>query len=273
MNRGRGLPVRVLAALLTVSLGASLWPQGASARVSEHAGSGGALSLPVSEGGGSRGGVSLRASPLPAAGRAAQPAAYVILDPGHGGRDRGAPEPELAARCGVEGEVLEKERTLEVARQLGAILESRGVRVVLTREADVTLSLRERSDLVNREQPDLLVSLHANAAPSCGSGVEVWYSSLGSGSRPNPHLASSRRLAERIAQALHGALGLSLRRSGGTADARGGLAMVREPLVPSVLVEMAFISNPGEAALLRDRAPDFAWAIAEAILEHLEAEE
>lgn len=210
------------------------------------------------------------AAPALAEGPSKEP--HVVLDAGHGGEDLGAPSPALAARCGVPWGPVEKDRTLQVAREVRAILEASGLRVSLTRDEDLTVPLPARIDLINRERPDLVVSIHANAAPSCGSGVEVWYSSLAGGRMPNVHAASSRRLARRLAQSIHDRLGLRLRRDAGTADIRGGFAMVREPLVPSVLVEMAFMTNLREAAMLRDRPGDFAQAIAAAIRQHLEAE-
>ncbi len=81
----------------------------------------------------------------------------VVIDPGHGGNNTGAP--------GVGG-VHEKEFTLALASRLKDILEAADIRVVLTRTDDKFLSLRERTAVANRVGADLFVSLHANASPS-----------------------------------------------------------------------------------------------------------
>ena len=199
--------------------------------------------------------------------RAAQP--YVILDPGHGGDDSGAPRTDVAQICGVPLDLKEKDRTLDIALRVRDILQVNGVRVGMTRITDTNPTLNDRTNYINREQPNLAVSIHTNSAETCGDGVEAWYSSIGPGSQANPHTQASRQLAQRLAFKINQALGLRLRRNGGIEDARGNLHMVREPAVPSALVEMAFISNQTEALLLRDRPGDFAQAIAQAILEQL----
>jgi len=91
----------------------------------------------------------------------------VVLDPGHGGADPGA--------IGVGG-VREKNVTLELARRLAPRLRQRGFQVVLTRSGDRTLSLEERTAIAAGSGGDLFVSLHANAAPRRGvRGVETYY--------------------------------------------------------------------------------------------------
>ncbi len=79
----------------------------------------------------------------------------VVIDPGHGGDD-----PGTQARF---GNLDEKEIALEVALAVGARLRSQGVTVIFTRTTDVRPSLEERSELANRENPDLFVSIHVNA--------------------------------------------------------------------------------------------------------------
>lgn len=194
---------------------------------------------------------------------------YVILDPGHGGNDPGAPSTSVAQRCGVPLDLKEKDRTLDIARRVRDILQANGIRVGMTRNSDTNPSLSDRTNYINKERPNLVVSIHANSADSCGDGVEAWYSSIGPGLRPNPHTETSRQLAQRLALKINQTFNLRLRRNNGTEDSLGNLHMVREPVVPSALIEMAFISNPTEALLLRDRPGDFAWTIAQAIMEQL----
>ena len=83
----------------------------------------------------------------------------VLLDPGHGGVDPGAP--------GVSGQVKEKELTLVFARELRDLLAERGrVRVALTREDDRTLSLEQRAAIARKLGARLLVSIHMDSAPN-----------------------------------------------------------------------------------------------------------
>ena len=80
----------------------------------------------------------------------------IVLDPGHGGGDPGA--------IGV-GQTIEKEVTLDVALRLRRRLLQRGYAVLMTRESDSTVSLRERVEFANRQPTDLFVSIHANSFP------------------------------------------------------------------------------------------------------------
>jgi N-acetylmuramoyl-L-alanine amidase len=80
----------------------------------------------------------------------------IVIDPGHGGEDAGVK--------GAGGAV-EKDLTLQIARRAKAAIESRlGLRVLLTREGDETLSVDRRTALANNNKADLLVSLHVNAS-------------------------------------------------------------------------------------------------------------
>jgi N-acetylmuramoyl-L-alanine amidase len=83
----------------------------------------------------------------------------VLIDPGHGGADGGAP--------GVSGQVKEKELTLAFSRELRDLLAERGrVRVAMTREDDRGLSLEQRAAIARRLGASLLVSVHMDSAPN-----------------------------------------------------------------------------------------------------------
>jgi len=97
----------------------------------------------------------------------------IAIDPGHGGEDggvRGA------------GDVLEKQITLDTARRLKSMIETRlGIRVVLTRDDDQPVALDARAAFANNSKADLFLSLHANAAFGPGiAGAEVFYLSVDS---------------------------------------------------------------------------------------------
>ena len=90
----------------------------------------------------------------------------VVIDPGHGGEDRGA--------VGGAG-TAEKDLVLAVGRQLKAAIESRiGLRVVLTRDGDEDVPLDRRAALANNNKADLFISLHASTSPRASlSGLQV----------------------------------------------------------------------------------------------------
>src|SRR5262249_32109927 len=90
----------------------------------------------------------------------------VVIDAGHGGKGPGA----LGADDLHEARV-----ALGIARELGKVLESRGFEVILPRDRDVFLPLGERTDIANRKDADLFLSVHANAAKSRKlAGVETY---------------------------------------------------------------------------------------------------
>jgi len=92
----------------------------------------------------------------------------MVIDPGHGGGDAGVRGPKGA---------LEKQVTLEVARRLKRLIETRlGVRVILTREEDRAVSPDERDAIANNNKADLFLSVHVNGAPSPAvKGAQVYY--------------------------------------------------------------------------------------------------
>lgn len=109
-----------------------------------------------------------RAAPLPLAELFGLDVHTIVVDPGHGGRDPGASGPSGLA---------EKEVTLDVALRLRDQLRRSGrYRVLLTREQDESVSLRERVDFANAQGADLFVSLHLNALPVAEpTVVETYY--------------------------------------------------------------------------------------------------
>lgn len=196
----------------------------------------------------------------------------VIIDAGHGGEETGARGP---------GGGLEKDVTLAVARRLKAALEARlGVRALLTRDADRTMSLDDRAALANNNKADLFISLHANASLRPGaSGAEVFYLSLdeygadalraarpegellpvfGGGSRDIQlilwemaqarYIEQSAALARLVEAELRERVPMSAR-----AIQQAPFRVLVGANMPAVLVELAFITNPAqEKALASD---------------------
>jgi N-acetylmuramoyl-L-alanine amidase len=208
----------------------------------------------------------------------------IVVDAGHGGEEEGARGP-----VGT----LEKNITLGVARRLKAALESRlGVRVILTRDGDVTVGLDERAALANNNKADLFVSLHANASVrSSVSGAEVFYLSLeeygdqaqrvakgesealpvfGGGTRDIEvilwemaqarYIEQSSALAQTIEGALRERIPMSAR-----AIQQAPFRVLVGANMPAVLVEMGFITNPDQEKLLASDA--FQSSIVQALVE------
>jgi N-acetylmuramoyl-L-alanine amidase len=204
----------------------------------------------------------------------------VVIDPGHGGSNVGAP--------GLGSPIVyEKEITLAVARLLARRLEAEGVRVILTRDRDTYLTLRERVRRANAVAPDCFLSLHTNASPGHERrGVETYLlgrETLEVEARRaavrsdgvDALLAELRLVAaHRSSVALASALQARLAPSGSPAD-RGVRQAPFDVLaglaVPAVLVEMGFIDHPVEGAALarKDGQEQIAAALAEGVFDFL----
>lgn len=89
--------------------------------------------------------------------------AKIFIDCGHGGKDSGA-----------VGKVKEKDRTLQVGISLKDRLTKRGFEVMLSRDTDKFLELKERTDMANKWGADILISLHINDANPTGYGIETY---------------------------------------------------------------------------------------------------
>ncbi|MBZ5566395.1 MAG: N-acetylmuramoyl-L-alanine amidase [Acidobacteriia bacterium] len=91
----------------------------------------------------------------------------VVIDPGHGGDDRGA---------ALSGSLAEKDVTLAWARRLRAALEQKGIAATLLREGDASLSFDQRAALTNAARPLMFITLHAGTT---GAGVRIYTAHLG----------------------------------------------------------------------------------------------
>lgn len=153
----------------------------------------------------------------------------IALDPGHGGRDPGA----------VSGGLREAGVALEVALAGAAALrEKHGAEVLLTRERDEYLSLRERARRANAWGADFYLSVHANAGG--GRGFES-YRCPGAPERTRLlHAAVHRELAAFFARYNRPDRGAKLRR----------FYVLRATRMPAVLLECLFLDDPDDAALL-----------------------
>jgi N-acetylmuramoyl-L-alanine amidase len=212
----------------------------------------------------------------------------IAIDAGHGGEDPGA--------IGPRG-TYEKDVVLAVAKKLAHLVSKEpGMRPLLIRDRDVYVPLRARKEKARKESADLFISLHADAvARNTAQGASVYTLS-----RHGASTEAARLLAERENSAdLVGGLTLDdkddlvasvlldlsraataessvsladgiLRRLGGvgklhkTRVEHAGFAVLKSLDVPSVLVELAFISNPVEERRLANDAHQ--WQLARAVL-------
>jgi len=215
-------------------------------------------------------------------------APLVVLDPGHGGSNAGAQ--------GAVATLHEKQLTLAIANQVAAKLRDKGIAVQLTRTDDRTLTLRQRTEIADRANADLFVSIHANASPTrtqrgyetyvlTTKGVDVDARALRAEPvTPRPGVDADIALVlddvERGA-AQWEAADLAARMQRALKDRRGaeGDRGVRQDsehvllgaTMPAVLVEVGFIDHPIEGKELAEPnvQAQLAAAIAEAIEDRL----
>lgn len=170
----------------------------------------------------------------------------IVIDPGHGtdpeGLDPGAIGP---------GGTMEKDVNLAISLKLADLLRAAGATVYLTRSGEIIpYCLAERAYYANDVNADIFISVHANASLSSDkSGTATFFYAPG-GNHLGEQRGERQRLANSIQKALVAAIG---RKDLGIQESN--FSVLRNTSMPSVLVEVAFISNPAEEKLLA--APAF----------------
>jgi N-acetylmuramoyl-L-alanine amidase len=200
----------------------------------------------------------------------------VAIDAGHGGQDPGS--------IGKRG-TYEKHVTLQIARQLKAVIDREpGMRAELTRDGDYFLPHRERMQRAHRKQADMFISIHADSvADRSVRGSSVYTLSARGASDESARVLADRENAADLMggvslddkDAVLASVLLDLSQSAsmsasidaagkvmrelvalGDTTSRGvkhaGFLVLKSPDIPSLLVETAFISNPGEESRLLD---------------------
>jgi len=209
----------------------------------------------------------------------------VVIDPGHGGIDPGC--------VGKKGDQ-EKNIVLDVARRLKKILESKeNLEVIMTRESDIFLDPESRTVIANQKQADLFISIHANASRNRKlSGVESFYlnfsqdpSVIATAARENAtstkkisamkeiierivqntKISESKELAEVIQNNLVKSLSQKYSNVKSLGVKGGPFWVLIGGEMPSVLVEISFLSNPTEESRLK--RPEYRQRIAQGIYE------
>ena len=216
----------------------------------------------------------------------------IVIDPGHGGHDPGARGSGLT-EAGV---------VLDVALRVKQLLANRpAIDVILTRNTDVFIPLKERTAIANRHGADLFLSIHANANDNRKvRGVETYFLNFASDSEAealaarensaseetmrdlsglveritlNNKLDESRDLAEMVQQTMHSEL-VSINtklRNLGVKQAPFVVLIGAE--MPSVLAEISFLSNRAESLLLKTESyrQAIAQGLVQAILRYQES--
>jgi N-acetylmuramoyl-L-alanine amidase len=214
-----------------------------------------------------------------ATAQTAGPLRTIVLDAGHGGHDPGATGP---------GGLTEKELVLDVTRRVAKLITDRlDIKVLLSRDGDHFVPLKDRTSFANRERADLFVSIHANAHPlAAHQGVETYFlsseatdiaarrtaaleNSVVQLEKPAParggngpqellravlwdlaqsdFLVESSHLAEVVQDSMTRALRIPNR---GVKQA--GFYVLGGAAMPAILIEVGFVTNPKEERRLRD---------------------
>jgi N-acetylmuramoyl-L-alanine amidase len=195
----------------------------------------------------------------------------IVIDPGHGGHDHGS--------SGSEG-LLEKDFVLALARNLKNMIEEKiGAEVVLTRDDDTFIPLEERTAIANQHKADLFISLHANSSRfHSTSGVETYYLDFARTNAEREIAARENAVADNKVRDLEDLI-KKIAKADKSTESRELASFVQKKLfsgarqvlpqtqnrgvrrapfivliganMPSVLAEVAFISNPKDERLLK----------------------
>lgn len=170
-----------------------------------------------------------------------------LLDYGHGGDDPGA--------IGIDN-LKEKDIVREIGKRVKYHLERHQQTVFESRPNDETVSLTERSNKANTNNVDLCISIHCNAfSDSSAQGVEIFYYQ---GSTRGQQLANS--ILKEITKAKLYTKNRGLKTN--------NLHITRETKMPSVLIELGFITNVTDKNLIINNKENFAIAITKGILSY-----
>jgi len=154
----------------------------------------------------------------------------VVLDAGHGGKDTGA--------IGCNG-FYEKGVNLKIAKKAAYLLRQKGIEVIMVRNDDTFVELNRRADIANRNRPDLFVSIHSDSGLNRSMhGFTIYAARAAS--------QNSLKSAAIIEKAM--------RRTGLTSNGvrKANYRVLVRTRCPAVLIEMGYLSNYREAALLVD---------------------
>ena len=200
----------------------------------------------------------------------------VVIDAGHGGKDSGAIGP---------GKKYEKHAVLKVAKNLYKILKKEGYKVYITRTTDRFIKVRNRTILANKKKADIFISIHANAAPksktSWANGIETFFLSPARSDRAKriaakenksdmrkmdystkssfltilnrPKITASQKLAIDVQKNILYRLRKSYKNVKDSGVREGPFWVLVGAQMPSILVEIGYITHPIESKRLYSR--------------------
>ncbi len=169
----------------------------------------------------------------------------ICLDAGHGGSDVGA----------VLENRHEKDDTLNIAKLVKQYLEEQNIRVIMTREKDVNVTLYERCKIANKKKADLFISIHRNSATT-GNGIEIWVNSKKE--------SKDIKLANSILNNLEKTKIQNNRgiKYGTIKGENTDYYVLTNTHMPSCLIELGFITDSKDNELLDNNVENYAKAIA-----------
>lgn len=175
----------------------------------------------------------------------------LLLDAGHGGKDPGT------SGNGMQ----EKNLTLTIAQKIEQELQGSGIKVYMTRDSDVYPENSTRAQTAN-DIADLMVSIHINSGPETANGTESLY-------QVHANDSSSRLTSKQLAEILQASMISGTGNTNRGVKLRTDLLILNRTTVPSVIVEVIFITNTGDALKISNPAyqDQVAQAIADGIQE------
>ncbi|PJE45537.1 MAG: hypothetical protein CUR34_11860 [Sediminibacterium sp.] len=166
----------------------------------------------------------------------------VVINAGHGGEDDGA--------TAFDGNIKEKNLTLELAKTIQQVNQNNQIKIILTRETDINQSIYEVAKYTNQQSPDLFISLHCNTAPkslaTAKKGMEIY---IADKTKSYNH-EESYLFANQMANSLTG-LDISMT---GLKSRKEGVYVLQNVKSPAILLETGYLSNTSDLNQLKNES-------------------
>jgi N-acetylmuramoyl-L-alanine amidase len=166
----------------------------------------------------------------------------VVINAGHGGEDIGA--------TAFDGNIMEKNLTLELAKTIQQVNQNNQIKIILTRETDINQTIYEVAKYTNQQSPDLFISLHCNTAPkslaTAKKGMEIY---IAEKTKSYNH-EESYLFANQMANSLSG-LDISMT---GLKSRKEGVYVLQNVKSPAILLETGYLSNSSDLNQLKNES-------------------
>jgi len=171
----------------------------------------------------------------------------IVIDAGHGGKDRGA--------FSADGKLAEAEIALALAKTVKEVNQFNNIRIVLTRESDLYQSVVDKANFANEQKADLFISLHCNNAapilhekgkqePNPSKGVEIYIANKEKAIDYPSNAAFANSLGNAIKAVNPELIGIKSRSQ--------GIWILQAVKCPSVLVEAGFMTNAEDLKMMQE---------------------